>query len=391
MNEILKQFLDGNGLFYSRIKISDNIEQEEETGFLFCKNAILGHVGTQTYNGYEVGMTDQKVVHVVREEKDVFDEDSIASFDGKPITIYHPEVMVDSKNFKDYAVGHIKNVRRDGDNLVGDLVIQTQDAIDKVLSGELKDLSLGYTAKLVPLADGTLKQEDIVINHLALVEEGRAINARIVDNQTVVVGDDEISLNDGDGEATPINDGKHTTQRMTIENVKNTYDDETGEETTERDIKEIIKHTHSYEDMKQEYLDSIQKENKDIEKGELQMEKNFKYFVDELKVVQTMKKSEFRDKMYEALNAECKETLGVELPSLDEVVVKDEAIEKSVGFADNLSVKDEKEEKPLIGAYAQEERYIANLYRKFDDKETARKYSSMTYHDVIEMLERGIK
>lgn len=382
MNEILKQFLDGNGLFYSRIKISDNIEQEEETGFLFCKNAILGHVGTQTYNGYEVGITDQKVVQVVRQEKDVFDEDSISSFDGKPITIYHPEVMVDSKNFKDYAVGHIKNVRRDGDNLVGDLVIQTQDAIDKVLSGELKDLSLGYTAKLVPLADGTLKQEDIVINHLALVEEGRAINARIVDNQTVVVGDEE---------SVEVNDAKHTTQRMTIENVKNTYDDVTGEETTERDTKEIIKHTHSYEDMKQEYLDSIQKENKENEKGELQMEKNFKYFVDELKIVQTMKKSEFRDKMYEALNAECKELLGVELPTLDEVVIKDEAIEKSVGFADNLSVKDEKEEKPLIGAYAQEERYIANLYRKFDDKETARKYASMTYNDVIEMLERGIK
>ena len=121
------------------------------------------------------------------------------------------------------------------------------------------------------------------------------------------------------------------------------------------------------------------------------MEKNFKYFVDELKIVQTMKKSEFRDKMYEALNAECKELLGVELPALDEVVIKDEAIEKSIGLADNLSVKDEKEEKPLIGAYAQEERYIANLYRKFDDKDTARKYASMTYNDVIEMLERGIK
>lgn len=382
MNEIIKQFLDGNGLFYSRIKISDNIEQEEETGFLFCKNAILGHIGVQTYNGYEVGITDKKVVQVVRQEKDVFDEDSISSFDGKPITIYHPDVMVDSRNFKDYAVGHIKNVRRDGDNLVGDLVIQTQDAIDKVLSGELKDLSLGYTAKLVPLADGTLKQEDIVINHLALVEEGRAINARIVDSQTVMVGNEE---------NVEVNDAKHTTQRMTIENVKNTYDDVTGEETCERDVKEIIKHTHSYEDMKQEYLDSIQKENKEIEKGESQMEKNFKYFVDELKVVQTMKKSEFRDKMYEALNAECKETLGVELPTLDEVVIKDEAIEKSVGFADNLSVKDEKEAKPLIGAYAQEERYIANLYRKFDDKETARKYASMTYNDVIEMMERGIK
>ena len=46
------------GTFYQRVKISDNIEREEETGFLYCYNSILGHVGVQAYNGWEVDMKD---------------------------------------------------------------------------------------------------------------------------------------------------------------------------------------------------------------------------------------------------------------------------------------------------------------------------------------------
>lgn len=386
MDEVLKAFLDGKGLFYNRIKISDNIEEEPETNFLYCYNAVLGHVGVQTYNGYEVGLTDQKVVYVVREEKEVFDEDSMKSFEGKPLTIYHPDVMVNSKNFKDYAVGIIQNVRRDGDNLVGDLVIQVQDAIDKVKSGELKDLSLGYQAKLVPMADGRLKQEDIVINHLALVEEGRAINARIVDSQTVVVGEEPSNGDD----TQEINDALHTTKKIVTEVVEETYDDKTGEETVKRVVTEEVNHKHTYEDLKQQYLDSIDKTKQ--EKGEMpKMEKDFKYFLDEFKVISKMEKSEFRDKMYEALNTECKETLNVELPQIKEVVITDKAIEGSIGLADNLQQKEEEQPKPLVGAYGQEERWFANLYRQFNDKNVARKYSSMSYHDVIDMLERGNK
>lgn len=184
-DELLKVFIDGKGTFYQRVKLSNNIEKEPDTGYLYCKNAILGHVGVQAYNGYEVGITDQKVVYVRREEQDVFDEDSMNSIKGKPVTLNHPDEMVNSKNFKDYVVGFIDEVWRDGDNIVGVIVIQDEKAIQAVEQGELKDLSLGYTAKLVPIADGQFKQENIVINHLAIVSAGRAKNARIVDNETV--------------------------------------------------------------------------------------------------------------------------------------------------------------------------------------------------------------
>lgn len=346
MDVFIKTFVDGKGTFYQRVQISDNIWKDPDTGFLYCKNSILGHIGKQAYNGYEVGIADKKVVFVTREEIDVFDENSLESFEGKPITLNHPDEMVNSKNFKDYAVGNIQNVRRDGDNIVGDIVIQVQDAIDKVESGELKDLSLGYNAKLVPTKDGGLKQTEIVINHLAIVAEGRAKNARIVDEQTVT--DEQI------------------------------VDEQTVEEEVVEEPKEEI------EVIKEEPTEIVD-ENKEGEK-EL---KTFIDFMNDLKQINAMPKSEFKDKAYEALNKECKEVLDVDLPAM-EVIVKDSAIEKSVGLKDT-KIEEEEQPKPLV-AYSQDEEYFFdNLYRSFDNADTAKKYASMTSRDVYRMLKEGKK
>jgi hypothetical protein len=328
MDELLKVFIDGKGTFYQRVKLSDNIEKEKETGYLYCKNSILGHIGIQAYNGYEVGITDQKVVYIHRQEQDVFDEASMNSIKGKPVTKNHPEEMVNSKNFKDYVVGFIDDVWRDGDNLVGVIVIQDEEAIKAVESGELKDLSLGYTAKLVKLEDGVLKQENIVINHLAIVANGRAKNARIMDQETV----------------------------------------ETILEVTE------------------ENSDTNNKKNE----GETKIKmKTFIDFMNDFKQVNAMPKSEFRDKAYEQLNLECQETLKVSLPSLDVVEIKDSAIENSVGVRDSVEPIDETKKEPkVLKIYAQDEdMYFKKLYRSMDKTENAKKYSSMSYMDVIEMLE----
>jgi len=326
MDELLKVFIDGKGTFYQRVQLSDNIEKEAETGYLYCKNAILGHVGEQAYNGFEIGLTDQKVVYIKREPQDVFDEASLQSIKGKPVTLGHPDVMVNSKNFKDHVVGFIDEVWRDGDNLVGVIVIQDEQAIEKVEKGELKDLSLGYTARLIKDEDGKFKQTEIVVNHLAIVAEGRAKNARIMDEKTV---DD-----------------------------KKVPKEETTEQISEVDKKEVEKRMKTFID-----------------------------FMNEFKQINAMPKSEFRDKAFEALNIECKETLKVELPALDVVEIKDSAIEKSVGFKDSTEQEEVKKEKVIQIHAKDEDRYFQNLYRSMDKVENARKYASMTYHDVIDMLE----
>lgn len=375
MDELLKVFIDGKGTFYQRVKLSDNIEKEPDTGYLYCKNAILGHVGEQAYNGWEVGITDQKVVYVKREPQDVFDEASLNSIKGKPVTLNHPDELVNSKNFKDYVVGFIDEVWQDGDNIVGVIVIQDEKAIKAVETGELKDLSLGYTARLVKDEDGKLKQTEIVINHLAIVGEGRAKNARIVDEKTV---EDETKQE--------LNDSKDFYKTETYSTMDEQYDNENHERITIETV--VTKRWYKYVPSDEQKAIS---DEKSVEK-EKEVEKQMKTFIDfmnEFKQINAMPKSEFRDKAYEALNLECKEALKVELPELDVVVVKDSAIEKSVGTAGNKEFKDENEqEKKTLKTYGQdEEAWFKKLYRSMDNKETAKKYASMTYMDVYEMLE----
>src|SRR5690606_33702490 len=107
--EIIKyNLLDGVGSFYSTIKLSSKIDYEPSTGYLYVKDAILGNIGINIYKGYELGLSNKNaIVKVHRLPEDVFDEASLKSLIGKPVTLQHPSVMVDSRNAKDYVKGSI--------------------------------------------------------------------------------------------------------------------------------------------------------------------------------------------------------------------------------------------------------------------------------------------
>lgn len=385
---MLKQFIDAKGLFYQRVKISDNIETEKETGFLYCKNSILGHVGVQQYHGKEVGIEDAEMIDVVREAEDVFDEDSLASMDGKPITLYHPEEMVTSENFKKYAVGFIRNVHRDGDNVLGDLVINDMDAIEKIISGDLKDLSLGYQAKLVPTGDGRLKQKNIVINHLAIVPEGRAEFARIVDGKPKDMKGENIEM----GLFSKKENAEVQIQDAVVEKK---MEDESVTPSALGIGKQAMPVQHDEEVDEQEMQDDEESDKEHLEK-EIGM-KDYQHFMNQYKEIKDMPAGEFRAKAYDQANKECMDALGVSLPMLDSKP-KASVIEKSVGLADNLTVKDEdsKPRVPRLNAQGADDFYD-RLYRSFDyktsnplqGKENAKKYGDMDYRDVIDMVKKG--
>jgi len=376
---VVTDFVDGKGTFYKKIPISGNISIEDETGFMYCKNSILGNTGVQKYLGKEIGLKGEdaeKVIEMVRDDADVFNETSMASFEGKPITLFHPNTKINSKNFKKFIVGSIKDVKQDNDNLASNIVLYDEYTIGKVQKGELKDLSLGYRAKIIQMADGRYKQTDIVINHLAIVEEGRAINAQIIDNKTV---EDDLEPKDFKDKI-HVTKSKNTTVRV------NTYDDETHEESTKEISTYENNHTH-YEVAKQLLIDSNTKKE-----GEPEMEKkDFKYFMAELKDLATYPKGEFRDKAFEALSVDCKDTLGVDLPAI--TVAKESVIASSVGLKDSeLELEKENEAKKAkpISIYAQDEqRYFEKIYRSMDNVDTARKYADMTFHDTYEAIVEG--
>lgn len=167
-------------------KISENIHETAE-GFLLCMDVSIARTGEMVYGKGETPLeTDSsgKII-ITRDEAEVFRPETIASFQGKSITIKHPEEFVDPSNWKELTVGTVQNVRRgegeSKDDLVADLMITDALAIGLVKKG-LREVSCGYEAEYHQTGDGTGKQTNIVGNHLALVEEGRAGSAYAIND-----------------------------------------------------------------------------------------------------------------------------------------------------------------------------------------------------------------
>lgn len=155
---------------------------ETPEGYLLCLGVSIARTGEMVYGETEIPLEgdDQGQVLIHREEEEVFNPKTIASFEGKPVTITHPKDFVGPDNWQRLAVGIIQNVRRgSGDqkqDLIADLLITDNMAIGAVKNG-LREVSCGYDAAFEQTSEGQGIQTKIVGNHLALVEQGRAGSA----------------------------------------------------------------------------------------------------------------------------------------------------------------------------------------------------------------------
>lgn len=155
--------------------ISDNL-METQDGFLVCLNVPVARTGKQTYMGSEIGggKVADKVYTAHRLEEDVFHPDTIASFNGKPVTDDHPTIYpVAPENYQIYAKGHAQNARRVGNNIVVDLVITDPVLISKIKGNVKRQVSVGYNCEW-PDYKGGVRQINIRANHIAVVATGRA-------------------------------------------------------------------------------------------------------------------------------------------------------------------------------------------------------------------------
>lgn len=163
--------------FYSVAKISERISETPE-GFLVCEGVAITRAGDLMYTPSETPVTPKGTVTVIsRTVEDIHDPATIASFEGKPVTINHPDDFVTPENWRALAVGVVQNVRpgegEDADKLLADLLITDFKAISAVKSKRLREVSCGYEAKYVEKAPGRGRQENIIGNHVALVASGR--------------------------------------------------------------------------------------------------------------------------------------------------------------------------------------------------------------------------
>ena len=154
--------------------------RRRDDGYLVA-DARIARTGIQSYLGWEVGKPDMAEVRVYRPGSEVFSEDTLKSAAHRPVTNNHPDEQVNSKNWKEFAVGQT------GDEVTGEgifmrvpLMVSDEKAILDIEAGK-QELSAGYTCDLDFTAGTTPTgeaydaiQKNIRLNHVAIVQHGRA-------------------------------------------------------------------------------------------------------------------------------------------------------------------------------------------------------------------------
>lgn len=183
-------------------KISENLAKDGN-GQLICANVVLARTGFYDYRESELfdGGSEEKIIKVYRSPEEVFNPDSMKSMNFKPLVDDHPEDNVTPDTVTYLQRGFMTNIRRgEGefkDCLLADIVAVDPEVIELILSGEKRDLSVGYTADIDD-SSGRYEMKNIRGNHIALCKAGRAGNAKIRDRKTVFNDEKKYSIVIGD-------------------------------------------------------------------------------------------------------------------------------------------------------------------------------------------------
>lgn len=163
--------------FYTVEKLGPNREKTPE-GFLLCIGVPIARTGMMIYGPDEtpVSAGPDGVTKIFRDADQVFRDETIASAQGKPITNDHPDDDVVPATWKKLSIGTMMNVRQgtgnEDDLLQADFLVMDAGGIALIESGKA-EVSLGYDADYVEVEPGIGRQENIYINHIAVVDEGR--------------------------------------------------------------------------------------------------------------------------------------------------------------------------------------------------------------------------
>lgn len=159
--------------------------------------AVVTRTGVFTYVN-----ADGTIRRELRHPDDILQAVSLDSLKMVPITVGHPEKMVNASNADGLQVGMTgETVRVDnGWRIVTSLTITGKSGIEAVERGD-SQLSLGYNLDLVPESgnyDGeayTHRQKNVVYNHLALVTNARAgkVASLNLDGASVEIQEDAMS------------------------------------------------------------------------------------------------------------------------------------------------------------------------------------------------------
>ena len=184
-----------------RIILDTNPSQryEDANGFLCIKHNPIAKAGVFEYLGESLGMTGNNAKRIYKVYRP-FDElvKTAKEFEGIPITLDHHWVEGDHTN--PTVMGIISGgVTAEEPYLYADIKIINDEARKAIESGEMRELSPGYTSQFEEEngeyngEEYSFKQFDMHYNHLALVDVGRSgPDLKIMDNYHNI--NDNISL-----------------------------------------------------------------------------------------------------------------------------------------------------------------------------------------------------
>lgn len=159
-----------------------------DNGFLVIHDCVIARAGIQTYRRSELGLDGDGVIRLYRPDTEVFNTDSLHSFENSPVTIDHPDGFVTADNWHALAVGDAVNIKQNETLVVATLNVKSKRARDAIDSGKT-ELSNGYTFDLdltAGVVDGQEYdgiQRNIRGNHVAIVDKARCGSVcKIADN-----------------------------------------------------------------------------------------------------------------------------------------------------------------------------------------------------------------
>jgi hypothetical protein len=151
------------------------ISKDPNTGFLHAKNVPIARVGVFPYR-----TVNDDVVMEAKLPTELLSDSTVESANNKPITDGHPSQLVTADNSKELMKGFTaENAHVDGDMVKVDMTITDADLIKEIGDGK-EELSIGFKTEVVPV-QGEYQgihydsvQRNIQINHVAVVDKGRA-------------------------------------------------------------------------------------------------------------------------------------------------------------------------------------------------------------------------
>ena len=172
----------------------DKVTQDAQTGFVHITDVPIARVGVFPYL-----KADSSIEMEAKLPDELLSDSTVSSADSKPVTNNHPTELVNQQNASKYMKGFTAdNAHVDNDTLKVDMTITDADLISEINKGK-QELSIGFETEIVP-EKGEYKgvaydsvQRNIQINHVAVVEHGRAGHSvRLIGDSAEMVEQDEV-------------------------------------------------------------------------------------------------------------------------------------------------------------------------------------------------------